>query len=53
MRAYSEAELLLILVGVLLFIFGSICAYVLFCWDEEVFEDEIIEGENHDEKKSP
>ena len=40
MRAYSEAELLLILVGVLLFIFGSICAYVLYCWNEEVFEDE-------------
>ena len=48
MRAYSEADLLLILVGVLLFIFGSICAYVLYCWNEEVFEDEIIEEQYHD-----
>ena len=48
MRAYSEAELLLILVGVLLFIFSSICAYVLYCWNEEVFEDEIMEEQYHD-----
>jgi nitrogen fixation-related uncharacterized protein len=48
MNAYSEVDLLLILVGISLFVVVVIGLYVSWCWNEEVFEDEIIEEQYHD-----